>query len=146
MRQIGALPLILSENGEIEVCLVTSRGGGRWIIPKGNPMRGPSPCDVAALEAREEAGVIGRVLDYRLGEFTLRARNRKCRIAVYPLIVEQQLADWDEARERRLHRCNLKAARQIVSSRSLADLIETIDWDKLMRLLHTIPKPLHRLT
>jgi hypothetical protein len=109
-------------------------------------MRGLSPCDVAALEAREEAGVIGRVLDYPLGEFTLRARNRKCRIAVYPLIVEQQLADWDEARERRLHRCNLKAARQIVSSRSLADLIETIDWDKLMRLLHTIPKPLHRLT
>ena len=60
MRQIGALPLILLENGKVEVYLVTSRGGRRWIIPKGNPMRGLSACDVAALEAREERSTAAR--------------------------------------------------------------------------------------
>ncbi len=102
-------------------------------------MRGLSPCDVAAIEAREEAGMIGRVLDYRLGEFTLRARKRKCRISVYPLIVEQQLSDWQEAGERRLQRCDLKTACHLVGSRSLADLLETINWDRLMRLLDAEP-------
>ncbi len=139
MRQIGALPLIVSEQGKIEICLVTSRGGHRWIIPKGNPMRGLSPCDVAAIEAREEAGMIGRVLDYRLGEFTLRARKRKCRISVYPLIVEQQLSHWLEAGERRLRRCDLETARNLVGSRSLAELLETIDWNRLRQLLDTGP-------
>jgi hypothetical protein len=83
--------------------------------------------------------VIGRVLDYRLGEFTLRARKRKCRISVYPLIVEQQLADWQEAGERSLQRCDLETARNLVGSRSLAELLETIDWNRLRQLLDMAP-------
>jgi len=139
LRQIGALPLILLENGKVEVYLVTSRGGRRWIIPKGNPMRGLSACDVAALEAREEAGVIGTVLDDCLGEFTLRGRNKKCRVPVYPLIVEEKLLHWDEVSERKWRRCDLKTARALVGSRSLASLLGSLSTKKVTRLLAGAP-------
>ena len=139
MKQIGALPLILLENGQVEVFLVTSRGGRRWIIPKGNPMRGLSACDVAALEAREEAGLIGTVLDACLGEFKLRGRNKKCRVSVYPLIVEEKLLHWEEVSERKWRRCDLKTARGLVGSRSLASLLGSLSAKKVTRLMAAAP-------
>ncbi len=42
-----------------QVLLVTSRGTGRWIIPKGWPIRGKSEAEAALQEAWEEAGVEG---------------------------------------------------------------------------------------
>lgn len=41
----------------LEVLLVTSRGTGRWIIPKGWPMEGLKSSEAALQEAWEEAGV-----------------------------------------------------------------------------------------
>lgn len=58
LRQIGALPFFLNANDGLDVCLVTSRGGGRWIIPKGNPIPGLAPHEVASKEALEEAGPV----------------------------------------------------------------------------------------
>lgn len=139
MRQIGALPLILLENGQVEVYLVTTRGGQRWIIPKGNPMRGLSDCDVAALEAREEAGVIGTVLDPCLGEFKFRGRNKKCSVSVYALIVEEKLLHWEEVSERKWRRCDLKTARALVCSRSLASLLGSLSAKKVTRLMAAAP-------
>ncbi len=40
-----------------EVLMITSRGTGRWIIPKGWPMRGLDDHEAALQEAWEEAGV-----------------------------------------------------------------------------------------
>ena len=140
MRQIGALPLIVLEDGRVEVCLVTSRGGRRWIIPKGNPMHGLSACDVAAVEAREEAGMVGTVLDACLGEFTLRGRNKKCKVSVYPLIVERQLLHWDEVHQRQWRRCDLKTARRLVSSPSLALILRSLNPKKVSRLLASVPQ------
>lgn len=43
--------------GEKQVLLITSRGTGRWVIPKGWTMRGLSASQAAVVEAWEEAGV-----------------------------------------------------------------------------------------
>lgn len=48
------------EGDSIEFLLVRT-GSGRWTFPKGTVERHLGPRDSAALEAREEAGVIGRV-------------------------------------------------------------------------------------
>lgn len=56
-------------SGPIEVLLITSRGTGRWVIPKGWPMAKKKPHEVASQEAWEEAGVRGRVRK-RLGVIT----------------------------------------------------------------------------
>jgi 8-oxo-dGTP pyrophosphatase MutT (NUDIX family) len=127
LRQIAALPVRANADGTIDVFLVTSRGSGRWIIPKGNPISGLSPPDVAAREAREEAGLVGQVRQRRLGSFEfhrLRVSGETCRVDVYPMHVEKQLRDFDEKRQRTVRLCNMETALSIVCSRALAGLIE----------------------
>jgi hypothetical protein len=36
------------KNDKVQILLVTSRGSGRWIVPKGWPMDGKTPADSAA--------------------------------------------------------------------------------------------------
>lgn len=127
LHQIAALPVRLNADGAMDVYLVTSRGSGRWIIPKGNPIRGLAPQDVAAREAREEAGLVGPVLPRILGRFEFqRVRGvvgETCLIDVYPMHVDRQLKNYPERRERTVRLCNLDTALAIVSSPPLAELI-----------------------
>jgi 8-oxo-dGTP pyrophosphatase MutT (NUDIX family) len=55
--------------GEVQVCLVTSRGTGRWILPKGWPEKDLSHAEAAAREAWEEAGLKGSADPEPCGEF-----------------------------------------------------------------------------
>ncbi len=57
------------EGTEREVLLVTSRGRGRWILPKGWPMAGRDLPGSALQEAWEEAGVRGRVSRGAVGHY-----------------------------------------------------------------------------
>jgi 8-oxo-dGTP pyrophosphatase MutT (NUDIX family) len=54
--QVAALCYRLTDRGK-QVLLVTSRGTGRWIVPKGWPMTGLEDPQAALQEAWEEAGV-----------------------------------------------------------------------------------------
>lgn len=127
MHQIAALPFYDNPGGGVDVCLVTSRGGGRWIIPKGNLIRGLAPHEVAAREALEEAGLVGHVGKRCIGTFKFdRSRNGRdasCRVDVYALRVERQLPTWTEMHERSVLRCNVKTALSLVSVPNLATLI-----------------------
>ena len=67
--QYAALPW-RRNNSETEVMLVTSRGTGRWIIPKGWPMKRKAPHVAAAREALEEAGVVGQIGKDSIGSFS----------------------------------------------------------------------------
>ena len=52
-----------------DVLMITSRGTGRWIIPKGWPMYGRSHAESALQEAWEEAGVRGHVTGDEIGRY-----------------------------------------------------------------------------
>jgi 8-oxo-dGTP pyrophosphatase MutT (NUDIX family) len=127
-RQIAALPLCFAPAGGLEVFLVTSRGSGRWIIPKGNPIKGLSPAEAAAREALEEAGLVGRVSPKCIGSFEFerlrRDSGKTWLIDVYPLFVEKQVRKWDEKSQRTVLRCDVVSALSLVCSQSLAALIE----------------------
>ena len=58
--QVAALCWRRSGKG-LRVLLITSRDTGRWVIPKGWPMRQRTEAEAAAREAYEEAGVRGIV-------------------------------------------------------------------------------------
>lgn len=75
--QCGALcHRIDAATGGIEVLLVTSRESGRWIIPKGWPIKGKTLYRSAEIEAHEEAGVRGKARKKPLGYFTyLKAKD-----------------------------------------------------------------------
>ena len=59
-RQYAALPWRLVGEG-VEILLASSRDTRRWVIPKGWPMKGCEPYMTAAIEAREEAGLTGKI-------------------------------------------------------------------------------------
>src|SRR5512146_921000 len=64
------------KNGDSLEFLLVRTGSGRWTFPKGTVERHLGPRDSAALEAREEAGVVGRVSDEH---FTIYFQeNRDC--------------------------------------------------------------------
>jgi len=127
-HQIAALPVQFAADGGLQLYLVTSRGGGRWIIPKGNPIAGLAAHEVAAQEAFEEAGLVGSVMPVCIGTFEFNRTRRfgedDCLVDVYPMFVEKQISKFDEQRQRRVRRCDLETARSLVDSLSLAALIE----------------------
>ena len=125
--QIAALPLIIGARGEVDVWLVTSRGSGRWIIPKGNPIHRIAPHEAAEQEAFEEAGLIGKVDERPIGQFEFMRRrdgsDMICAVDVYLLKVERQLKKWPEIGQRSVLRCDLKTAVSLVEPAGLASLI-----------------------
>ncbi|WP_108895190.1 NUDIX hydrolase [Palleronia abyssalis] len=124
--QFAALPW-RRRNGKIEVLLVTTRDTGRWVIPKGWPMNGKTPAEVAATEAFEEAGVIGVPADQCLGIFTytkiLEDGELPVVAVVYPVEVTRLLSDWDEKPCRKRKWVALKKAAKTVSDIELAELL-----------------------
>lgn len=117
--ETGASPLVL---------LVTTRGRGRWTIPKGWRKPGMPDAELAAREAREEGGVEGEVGSAPLGSFDYTKRLHlfswvRCRVAVYPLRVEHQLLSWPEKASRTVLWVPPEKAAQLVPQRPLADLL-----------------------
>ncbi|MFK0166190.1 NUDIX hydrolase [Rhizobium sp. NPDC090279] len=55
---------------DVQILLITSRDSGRWVIPKGWPIEGKLPHQVAEREAWEEAGVKGKARKKSFGYYT----------------------------------------------------------------------------
>lgn len=105
IKQIAALPYRTGPGGNPQVMLITSRGTGRWVIPKGNPIRGLPSHLAAAHEAFEEAGIAGVAAPEPIGSYGYdKVRNngskRAARVEVFPLAVRSRYADWPEQHER----------------------------------------------
>ncbi|RWM25435.1 NUDIX hydrolase [Mesorhizobium sp.] len=104
IRQVAAIPFRLSEGGNLEILLVTSRTTRRFIVPKGWPMKGKSGRKAAAIEAQEEAGVLGKVLKQPAGTYSywkrMASRFVRVDVVVYLLEVTEEMADWREAANR----------------------------------------------
>ncbi|TCS09114.1 NUDIX hydrolase [Rhizobium sp. BK418] len=131
-QQYGALCFRYRKGGpetdhpEIEVLVVTTRDSGRWIIPKGWPMKKKKPHEAAAIEAWEEAGVRGTVRKQPVGRYTYLKELDDgdvvpCIVDIFQIEVEaaqsqfrevgQRVLDWvspDEA-ARRVRELELKS-------------------------------------
>ncbi|MDX3885542.1 MULTISPECIES: DUF47 family protein [Sphingomonas] len=128
MRQIAALPYRIEADGSARVMLITSRDTGRWVIPKGNPIRGLDPHRAAAHEAYEEAGVSGIPCPSALGTYRYRKRknngeSRNATVAVFPLAVLKQAEEWPEQDERETRWFTLAEAADAVAEPQLKQLI-----------------------
>lgn len=124
MPQAGAIPYTLV-NGTPVFLLITSRGTGRWIFPKGTLIEGYEPWQVAAREAFEEAGVEGDVEPTPIGSYRgLKGSIRTAPIEVrmYPLRVVRQVDDWPERDKRHRHWVILPEARRLLSDPQLVTL------------------------
>ncbi len=97
--QTAAIPYRLRD-GHVEVLLVTTRGKGRWIVPKGNVSPELGPAGSAAREAFEEAGVTGLTSAEPFGRYRHGRAAAAPAVDVYLLHVEHEAALWPEAGQR----------------------------------------------
>jgi len=125
--QFGALPYRLRD-GKVEFLLITSRGTGRWIIPKGWPMDGKTPGEAAATEAMEEAGALGRISDQVVGFYayskSLKGDDLPCVVAVFPLKVKKLIKDYPEKAERKRRWVGRKEAQALVDEPELRRILK----------------------
>ncbi|MDT8328627.1 MAG: NUDIX hydrolase [Roseovarius sp.] len=119
-----------------EILLITSRGSGRWIMPKGWPMAGKTPAQVALTEAWEEAGVRGRAYDTCLGVYSYTKtigpdRGLPCLVMVYPVRVKTLARSYPESGQRKHKWLRPKKAAARVAEPELAHLIRSFDPHRL---------------
>ena len=114
-----------------EILLITARGSGRWIVPKGWPMDGMTPGDCAGQEAWEEAGVIGKVFDRCLGLFSYQksigGEGLPIVAMVYPIRVDSLAKEYPEAGERERKWFSPKKAAKQVEEPELARILKGFD-------------------
>jgi CYTH domain-containing protein/8-oxo-dGTP pyrophosphatase MutT (NUDIX family) len=115
---LGAIPF-LKANGQLQVVVVSTRAGNRWIFPKG----GPEPhltAEAAALsEAAEEAGVAGVLVGSPIPAWFW--RDRQCyRIDYWPMDVQAVWPRWQEDGERKRKICLVEEARGLLENASMS--------------------------
>jgi 8-oxo-dGTP pyrophosphatase MutT (NUDIX family) len=125
--QVAALPWRKGKDG-VEVMLITSRGTGRWVLPKGWPEPGEAAHDSAAREAAEEAGVEGAISPDPIGRFFYskvldNGMEWRCEVPVFPLEVEREAKRWPEKDERTRRWFSATQAAGLVKEDDLAELI-----------------------
>jgi len=129
--QYAALPFRRHSSSGTEVMLVTSRGTGRWIIPKGWPMKRKAPHAAAAREALEEAGVVGQIDKQPIGSFSHEKLLKKgetivCDVQVFALEVTHQRKTWPEKGKRSVQWFSRAEAARTVREPVLRDIIRKV--------------------
>jgi 8-oxo-dGTP pyrophosphatase MutT (NUDIX family) len=131
-RQYGVIPFRRTPSGRLEVLLITSRGTGRWVIPKGWPMMAKTPQEAAAIEAFEEAGVRGQIVGkVRLGSYRYQKLNPsglvgELTVGVFLMHVNEQLDEWPEQAERTAQWFNPRDAAAHVAELALGKMLRRL--------------------
>lgn len=123
--QVAALCLNPAQD---RVLLITSRGTGRWVIPKGWPMPGRSMAQAAAQEAWEEAGVKGQVGQSPIGHYHYAKTQDRgfaipVEVAVYRLETEEMTQDFPEHGQRQRKWFYPDEAAGLVAESGLRDIL-----------------------
>ncbi len=129
--QYGAICWRSAETG-IDVLLISSRETGRWIIPKGWPIKGISAAAAAAHEAWEEAGVEGKLCETCLGVFSYdkimpEDQSIPCAVSTFGLRVEKLSRRYPEQRQRRRKWFAASEAAGLVAEPGLKRLLLALD-------------------
>ena len=131
MVQVAALCYRESGNG-IEVLLVTSRGTGRWIIPKGWPINGLTGSGAALQEAWEEAGVVSSQINkrpvgtYEYSKETDEGLMLPVTTYVYLAKVSHLEDEYPECEERERVWVRPREAAEMVNEPELSALLKTL--------------------
>lgn len=127
MLQVAALCYRKTGQGH-EVLLITSRGRGHWILPKGWPKKKISSAQTALEEAFEEAGIEGNVRERPVGEYYYTKSTKSgillnCVASVYAIEVSAIQTQFPEQGERKVRWFTPDKAAEAVSAPDLAKLL-----------------------
>src|SRR5262245_18108223 len=85
------------------VCLVLSKSGKRWVVPKGHIEDGQNAGETALQEAWEEAGLVGTLYPEPVGSYLYERSGITYHVIAFRMQVTVVTGDWPE-RNRRLRR------------------------------------------
>jgi phosphohistidine phosphatase len=108
-RQAAVIPYRIRKE-RIEVALVTTSNGKRWIVPKGSIDDGERPRDAAIREAEEEAGLRGIVARTPVGRYRHVNGDGRYRVDVYLMRVTKVRERWQEHKRRQRRWMNVRKA------------------------------------
>jgi 8-oxo-dGTP pyrophosphatase MutT (NUDIX family) len=133
LMQVGAICLDPATGA---VLMITSRGTGRWIIPKGWPMAGRTLAQAALIEAWEEAGVRADFAE-EIGRFAYekdqdRGFSVPIEVRVFLVRVDGLADDYPERHSR---------TRRWIMPQEAADLVAEPKLAALLRSLPGSPQP-----
>ncbi|WP_239520700.1 NUDIX hydrolase [Pseudooceanicola aestuarii] len=119
-----------------QILLITSRGTGRWVVPKGWPMSGKTPEEAALREAYEEAGVMGRAGRRPIGIYPYykvleKGDDLPTVVTLFPVRVRLLKAEFPEMDQRRRKWFSRKKAAARVEEPELARMLRKFDPSKL---------------
>jgi 8-oxo-dGTP pyrophosphatase MutT (NUDIX family) len=123
--QAGSVP-VQWRNGELHVCLIRRLGARGWGIPKGHIEDGDTPVETALTEAREEAGLVGRIDDPLVGTYSYWKWEGRLTVAVYVMQVVHMLSVWDEMDIRERRWTTLDEAGRLLEPHPVSPLWRTI--------------------
>jgi uncharacterized protein len=131
IKQIAALPYrtdAASPDNPLRIMLITSRETKRWVLPKGNLIKGLSAHQAAEHEAFEEAGITGVICPTACGTYPYQKRLQSGEtipvdVAVFPFAVTAQAVDWPEREQRETQWFSSADAAAAVEEPELAALI-----------------------
>ncbi len=99
-RQAAVIPFRIRDE-RVEIALVTTLSGKRWVVPKGSLDEGEQSREAAIRETEEEAGLIGDLEHKPLGRYYFTRANERYVVEVYLMRVTRELDYWLEASLRR---------------------------------------------
>jgi len=103
-----------------KIVIITS-SAGRWIIPKGQPVRRIGKKRIALREAWEEAGMKG-VVSGKARKFTIKL-GRKQRWKIYPVKIKKLHKNWPEKAFRKRRLVSPEEALRVIDNRDLAKAV-----------------------
>jgi 8-oxo-dGTP pyrophosphatase MutT (NUDIX family) len=96
IQQAAAIPL-----REGKVCVVSSRSGKRWVVPKGCLEPNRTASQTALQEAWEEAGLTGVLQPDPVGAYHYEKAGRLYEVTVFLMHVTESATRWPEVLIRR---------------------------------------------
>lgn len=129
--QVAAL-CYKGKGADKKVLLVTSRGTGRWILPKGWPIDGMDAPRAAMQEAWEEAGVVeGEVAPKAIGQFSYEKQMdtggmATCETSIFAVNVKTLSDEFPEADERERKWVSPTEAANMVQEPELRAILEEL--------------------
>ncbi len=118
IHQAAAIPI-----REGRICLVTSSGGNRWVVPKGHLEPGKTAGEIALQEAWEEAGIVGILQQEPIGSYLYEKFGNLYHVVVFVMRVTESVEEWPEYGLRNREWVTPEEALTRISDKGLRELI-----------------------
>lgn len=123
-RQSAVIPYRY-EGDQVQILLITSRSGKRWVLPKGIIEDHQTELESAASEALEEAGIEGQIDPDPIGQYRYEKWGGICEVKIFKMKVENVFEDWPESFFRERRWVSLEEAERLTDERIPRDIFRT---------------------